>query len=293
MDFKENAKNIQAQFEKLGAKVELSEIETKLKQLVNDFRVPDKEASKTVISMLLKKYNIAKQDFYKGLGAEEIKIETIKEAEKWINLHVKVVQLWDANSETIAQVGLIGDETGTIKFTKWAKAGLSAMEEGKSYHLKNIVTSEWQGQYSVNFNKTSVIIPLQYDVEVSSKPVEFSGAMVDIQSGSGLIKRCPECNRALSKGSCGEHGRVEGIYDLRIKAVLDNGEAVQEILLNREATEALTGLTLDKAKDMVTEALDTAVITEAISQQLVGRYFKASGQKLDRFILVENIEKEV
>jgi len=57
---------------------------------------------------------------------------------------------------------------------------------------------------------------------------------VDVQSGSGLIKRCPECNRALVKGACGEHGKVEGVYDLRIKAVLDDGEKVQDILMNRK-----------------------------------------------------------
>jgi replication factor A1 len=156
-----------------------------------------------------------------------------------------------------------------------------------------VTTSEWQGQYSIQLNKTSEIMPIKEDIEVGLTPVEFSGAIVDIQSGSGLIKRCPECNRALVKGACGEHGKVEGIYDLRVKAVMDDGERVQEILLNRETTEALTGITLEKAKEMATEALDQAVVLDEIKSMLVGRYFVVTGAKLDRFILVETIKQDV
>jgi replication factor A1 len=189
---------------------------------------------------------------------------------------------------------LLGDESGTLKFTKWAKASaLATIEEGKSYLFKNITTSEWQGQYSVKLNKTSEIIPIKEDIEVGSTPVEFSGAIVDIQSGSGLIKRCPECNRALVKGACGEHGKVEGRYDLRVKAVMDDGVRVQEILLNRETTEALTGITLEKAMEKATEALDQAVVVDMIKNMLVGRYYVVTGAKLDRFILVETITQDV
>ncbi|MFZ2409977.1 MAG: replication factor A, partial [Candidatus Methanoperedens sp.] len=147
--------------------------------------------------------------------------------------------------------------------------------------------------FSVMLNKTSEIIPITEDIAVSSTPTEFSGAIVDLQGGSGLIKRCPECNRALVKGACGEHGKVEGLYDLRVKAVMDDGERVQDILLNREITEALTGITLDKAKEMATEALDQAVVLDMIKSKLVGRYYVVSGAKLDRFLLVESIKPDV
>jgi len=74
----------------------------------------------------------------------------------------------------------------------------------------------------------------------------------------------PRMQPALVKGACGEHGKVEGVYDLRIKAVLDDGEKVQDILMNREITEAFTGITLDKAKEMATEALDQGVVLDVI-----------------------------
>jgi replication factor A1 len=289
---KEIAKQIEARFLELGVKIPASEIETQLNQLVTKFKVPPEEARRNVINSLLMKHNIPKSEFFTPRETPQVKASEIKEDGKWVTLRAKVVQLWEATQESISQVGLLGDESGTIKFTKWTKAGLPAVEEGKCYIFKNIISSEWQGQFSVKLNKTSEIIPIKEDIAVGSTPTEFSGAIVDIQSGSGLIKRCPECNRALAKGACGEHGKVEGIYDLRIKAVLDDGEKVQDILLNREITEALTGITLEKAKEMATEALDQAVVLDMIKSKLVGRYYVVSGAKLDRFILVNSIKQD-
>ncbi|NPV61203.1 MAG: replication protein A [Methanotrichaceae archaeon] len=222
---------------------------------------------------------------------KELKVVEIEEPGRWIDLRVKVVQLWDSSSDSISQAGLIGDETGSIKFVKWARAELPDLAEGKSYLLNNVATDEFQGRFSVKLNRTSHIQELEEDIEVGSQSVEFSGALVDIQKGSGLIKRCPTCKRSLSKGICGEHGKVEGTYDLRIKAVLDDGRRVQDILLNRETTEHLVDMTLEEAKQMAMEALDHEIVRSSIENKLLGRYFSVKGPRVDRYILVEAIEE--
>ncbi|MFA4957620.1 MAG: replication factor A [Candidatus Methanoperedens sp.] len=284
---------IEARFLELGVKVETSEIDTKLDQLINKFKVPPEEARRNVINYFLKKHNIPKSEFFTPRETPQVKASEIKEDGKWVTLRGKVVQLWDTNHESLSQSGLLGDESGTIAFKKWTKANLPSVEEGKSYLFKNVATSEWQGRFSISLNKTSQIIPIPEDIEVGNTLTEFTGAIVDVQSGSGLIKRCPECNRALVKGACGEHGKVEGVYDLRIKAVLDDGEKVQDILMNREITEAFTGITLDKAKEMATEALDQGVVLDVMKNKLVGRYYVVVGRKLDRFILVDSIKLDI
>ncbi len=289
---KEIATKIEARFSELGVKVQPNEIETRLDKLINQFKVPPEEARRNVINYFLKIHNIPRTEFFEKRETPQVKVSEIKEDGKWITLRCKVVQLWESNQESISQVGLIGDESGTMRFTKWKKANLPSVEEGKSYLFKNVITSQWQGQFSIKLNRTSEIVPIKEDIEVGSTTVEFSGAIVDIQSGSGLIKRCPECNRALVKGACGEHGKVEGQYDLRVKAVLDDGEKVQDILLNREITESLAGITLEKAKEMATEALDQAVVLDLIKQKLVGRYFIVTGARLDRFMLVDSIKPD-
>jgi len=224
-------------------------------------------------------------------ATQQVTVAQINEPGLWIDLKVKVAQLWETNSEAISQSGLLGDETGAIKFVKWVKADLPKLEEGKSYLLKNLVTDEFQGRFSVKLNRTSQIEPLDVDVEIGSIAAEFSGALVDVQKGSGLIKRCPVCKRSLAKGVCSEHGKVDGTYDLRIKAVLDDGRRVQDMLINRETTERLLNLTLEEAKQMAMEALDHEVVHSLIESKLVGRYYSVTGPRIDRYLLVESINE--
>jgi len=287
---KEIAKEIEERFRQKGYNIPINEIESRLDKLLNEFKVPLEEARRSVVNYFLKEYNIPIGDFFPQQGeTPTLKVSDIKSDGKWINISAKVAQLWDNTHESIDQVGLIGDETGTIKFVKWAKAELPPLVEGKSYLFKNVVTDSYQERFQIKLNKTSQIEEIQEDIEIGTQTVEFSGAMVDIQSGSGLIKRCPECNRALIKGVCGEHSKVEGSYDLRIKAVMDDGVSVQDSLLNREISEQLTGITLDEAKQMATEELDQEVVFKKFKEKLLGRYYLVKGPKLDRSILVEDI----
>jgi replication factor A1 len=224
-----------------------------------------------------------------GGQVQEMKISEIAESARWIDLRAKVVQLWDPTSEAISQTGLIGDDSGVIKFVKWAKSDLPDLVEGESYLFKNVVTDEFEGRFSVKLNRTSGFEPLEEEIEVSPQEAKFTGAIVDVQKGSGLIKRCPVCRRMLTKGVCGEHGKQEGTYDLRIKAVLDDGLKVQEVLINRERTESLVGISMEEAKTMAMEALDHEVVRGIIGEKLLGRYYTVSGPTVDRYILVETI----
>jgi ssDNA-binding replication factor A large subunit len=221
----------------------------------------------------------------------ELKVADISEPGTWVDVRVKVVHLWKAASDAISQSGIVGDNTGSLRFVKWAKSGLPDLVEGKSYHLENVVTDEFQGRFSIKLNRTSQVTELEEEIEVGSKSFEFTGAMVDVQKGSGLIKRCPKCERSLSKGICRipEHGKVDGIYDLRIKAVLDDGQRVQDIIINRETTERLIGLTLEDAKKMAMDTLDHEVVRSLIEERLLGRHYTVTGPRIDRYMLVETI----
>lgn len=277
---REIAEQLKVRFSEMGLEVPLEEIEKKLEELIKRFRVPVEEAKRSVLSQYAKERK----------SADLVKVKDIQSEGRWISLKTKVVQLWPSESKSIAQSGLIGDDTGIIRFVSWVKSDLPPVEEDKCYMLKNVVTDEWQGRYSVKLTRSTEIIPLEEYIEVSSLVEEIVGAIVDIQSGSGLIKRCEFCNRALLKGSCGEHGKVDGLYDLRIKGVIDDGKIVQEILLNREIIENLIGITLDEAKKMAAEALDQSLVLDAFQERLIGRYFSIKGPRVGRYILVEHIK---
>jgi replication factor A1 len=242
------------------------------------------------IEKLAEAVEVAGGDFIPAARESELwNIADLKESNQWATIRGKIIQLWENSHESIEQTGLIGDETGVIKFTNWASSELPDMEEGKSYILKNVVVDEWNGRFAVTLNRSSLIEELDEDIKVGASTSTYSGAMVDIQTGSCLIKRCPQCKRALVKGACPEHGKVKGEYDLRIKAVLDSGTSTQDVLINRELTEGLVGLSLDNAIAMAADALDPGVVLDKLKHELVGRYYIVSGHKLDRYILADSI----
>ena len=228
-----------------------------------------------------------------GGDSEDREIGSIDAPEEWVNVTAKVTQLWEPRSESVSQVGLLGDPSGTLKFTKWAKSDLPELEEGAVYRLENVVTDEYEGQFSVKLNRTTTIEELDEEMEVGDDAITVEGALVDIQRGSGLIKRCPEegCTRVLQNGRCSEHGEVEGEFDLRVKAVIDDGNAVHETIFDREATAELAGISLDEAKEMAMDALDTTVVADEIREGVLGGYYRVEGPTLGRYVLANEFER--
>jgi replication factor A1 len=271
--------------------VDADEVEERLENLVNEYRVPLDEARRSVTNSYLEDAGMERDELGRG-GSESVLVNDIDEDEQWVDLRVKLVDLWEPRSDSISQVGLVGDESGTIKFVSFKTSELPELEEGACYELSNVVTDEYEGNYSVKLNRTTQITELDEEIEVGDNADTVEGALVDIQSGSGLIKRCPEedCTRVLQNGRCSEHGQVEGEFDLRIKGVLDDGETVTEIIFDREATEELTGMGLEEAKDMAMDALDTTVVAEEMADDVLGRYYRVTGPTFGRYVLVDEME---
>ncbi|WP_435126511.1 replication factor A [Halobaculum sp. D14] len=290
-DLRSHAEEIREQFSD-HLDLTVDDVEERLDSLVNEYRVPVDEARRSVVNSYLDEADLDRDELGAG-GAEQVLVGDIDEDEQWVDLRVKVVDLWDPDHDSIAQEGLLGDESGTTRFVSFATSELDELEEGASYALGNVVTDEYQGSYSVKLNRTTTITELDEDVEVGEDSSEVEGALVDIQSGSGLIKRCPEedCTRVLQNGRCSEHGQVDGEFDLRIKAVIDDGEQVHEVVFNEEATTELTGISLDEAQQMAQDALDTTVVAEEMADMVVGRYYRVHGPTLGRYVLADEFEQ--
>jgi replication factor A1 len=273
--------------------ITVEDVHERLDTLVNDYKVPADEARRSVTSTYLDEAGMERDQLSGGGGNERKQVSDVDAPEEWIDLTAKVVDLWDADSDAVAQVGLLGDPTGTIKFTKWSKSDLPDLEEGQVYDLRNVVTDEYQGRFSVKLNRTTVIEESDEDIEVGDDQATVEGALVDIQSGSGLIKRCPEddCTRVLQNGRCSEHGEAEGEFDLRIKGVVDDGVDVHEVIFDKEATEAFTGITLEEAKEMAMDALDTTVVADKMRKETLGQYYRVTGPTFRRYVLADEVEE--
>mgnify|MGYP006270258735 CR=1 FL=1 len=276
------------------------DVADKIAGVIDEYGIPASEAYRSVKNNYMSKHGLEPNDLGEGEGDGEsnqgnshVLVGEINQDEQWVDVTVKVDQLWEPNSDSVGQVGLVGDESGKIKFLAWAKSDLPELEEGQSYELTNVVTDEYQGDYSIKLNKTTGINPIDDDVEIGENSETMSGAIVELKSGSGLIARCAaeNCTRTVTNSPCSEHGKVDGENDLRIKAVLDTGREAQTLIFNEEATEELTGISLSDAEEMARENYDRECVAREIQDMIVGLYYEVTGPMLGEYLLVNSWEE--
>jgi replication factor A1 len=107
--------------------------------------------------------------------------------------------------------------------------------------------------------------------------VTVSGNVVSVRPGSGIISRCPECSRVIQKGSCRVHGKVEGIRDMRIKAVIDDGTGALSVMFPRELAEIVYGKTLEEAEQIMFSDVSKDAVYEDLKRFLTGRCLAVRG----------------
>lgn len=182
--------------------------------------------------------------------------------------------------------GRLGDQTGVSRFTAWEPLPLEA---GQVYTISNAYTREFRGvpelQLStgteaelITDSKIPSVDQLTEGVATTIEKLEQRGGAVDVtltgfilevKEGSGLIFRCPECNRVLQSGTCMLHDRQNGKPDLRTKAILDDGTGSLHLILGRETTEQILGYSLEQALDKVKETYSPEVVQEELQDKLV------------------------
>lgn len=208
------------------------------------------------------------------------------------SVRAKVIQDWEVSHDRMLQTGLLGDETGTIKFVIWKEEGKDRLELDAVYNIYYATVDEYNGRLSLALN-TAMYIPDEGDIEVGRNESETRGALVHIGPGSGLIKRCPVegCNRTLSRQNyCPVHEiQPEFRYDLRLKGVLDDGVRAKNVLMQREVVERLAGITLEEAVGIAeTNPLGMDEIFYRIRNTVLGRYYTCSGSEFDGRLLVNS-----
>ncbi|MEM0203732.1 MAG: replication protein A [Archaeoglobaceae archaeon] len=254
--------------------VKKSDIEKRLKLLIFEFKVPEEEARRTVINGLRREFDISRESLRYPLT----KISEL-EPGKWVSVKAKVLQLWNATNASIAQWGVIGDETGTARFVIWAKSGKGRVEENKCYLFEKVVVDEFAGVKSVKVTSISEVKEIDEEIDVSEGgEIEAVGALVSISPNSGLVQVCKNCGRITKAGICKEHGKVETTEVLRLRGVLDDGEKTYDVEFSENAIKSLTDLDLATAKKLAFEHLDRGIVLSELKRKLLGRYLRVSGE---------------
>ena len=105
----------------------------------------------------------------------------------------------------------------------------------------------------------------------------LEGHVLAIREGSGLIFRCPECNRVLRSGQCMVHGKQQGTPDLRTKLLFDDGTGALQLFLNRELTEQVLGRDMESCLELVRESYTPETIIDDLEQALLLKPLKVEG----------------
>ena len=181
--------------------------------------------------------------------------------------------------------GIMADDTGKIQYSAWNDFSL---KEGETICVKNAYIRSWKGipqlnlgdrcevsRVNVDFETVDTASPLKTVDEVSriggGLDITIEGLIVDIKAGSGLIRRCPQCNRSILNGTCTAHGQVEGIPDLRLKVVVDDGTGAIGAIINRTDTEKLTGVSMAAAQGLASVQGEGIVGREMAGKALMKR----------------------
>jgi replication factor A1 len=189
--------------------------------------------------------------------------------------------------------GVIADQSGRIQFTSWSDF---KVKQGDILKISKATVKGWRGIPQLNFDDRSDVTKVKEKFpsveelgkvsammisEIASKggaaDATVRGAIIEVRDGSGLIMRCPECKRALQKGNCKVHGRTEGIPDLRIKAIVDDGSGAVSVVIGRELTEKLADTTLDEAMETAKKAMNLDVVKDSIEEKLMLKVVTISG----------------
>lgn len=229
------------------------------------------------------------------IGAADFSVKTVGCV---LQLAHREVMVRGRQSKVVS--GVLGDETGRLPFTAWIE--LPGIDIGSIIRIEGAQIRVFRGMPSVNIlssTRVSLVkpeeteklaftfesavkdpLPLKIE-EIDSRDSMFDvaavGNLISIRPGSGIISRCPECGRVIQKASCRVHGKVEGIRDMRIKAVLDDGTGSISVTFSRELAEAIYGKTLEEAEQLMFSDVSKDAVYEDLRRFLTGRCLAVRG----------------
>ena len=221
------------------------------------------------------------KDLRSGLGSVIVTARITEINERQANVNGETKKVFSGN---------LADETGKAQFTSWHDFNI---KKGDVMQISGGYIKSWKGIPQLTFDQNAKVKKLDKskipkgELEINKMPlhqlvekrgaldVEVEGTVIEIRPGSGLINRCPECNRTLINDECSIHGSVKGIPDLRIKIVVDDGTGAVSAVLNREITENLLGKTLEECK-----GIDEKILLDEINLMLFANKINMQGNAL-------------
>jgi len=208
---------------------------------------------------------------------------------KIISIETKNIQT--QNEAKIVFSGMLADDTGKIQFSAWKDFELKS---GETIKIENAYIKGWRGIPQLNLGERAEVSRVDDTFEIADAgsnnktvaeilkvggglDVTITGTAIDLRTGSGLIKRCPECNRSVLSDECVAHGKIVPVPDIRMKLVIDDGTGAINAIVNRDDTERLTGISVFTAVSEAKKHGDPEVVTKMIEEKILIKDISVTG----------------
>ncbi len=234
------------------------------------------------------------------------KIEDLRDGSRDVEIVVEIQKMIrrdfqgkDGESKSVWS-GDVADPTGKCRCSMWEEPPFDFESTPVVVRIKGARVRAWQGVPDITVDNQSQIevlaaAPWGNDVDLTNNFVEVNleelvtgasrvgistqGNVVSIREDSGIIYRCTECRRVLRDGECATHGAQEGNKDLRLRMVLDNGKSTISLIVNKEASESLTGMTQEEVSSRIAENGSMQFVQE-LRERILGRELVARGRTI-------------
>jgi len=225
----------------------------------------------------------------------------LKEGEPAVHTLIRIIEshqqeINTKNGPRTIVTGIAVDSSAKLPFTSWVPS--PELRTGNTVEVKNAYVRSWQGIPNINIGEFTSIshsktviddndiarvmdpIPIRLD-KITGRDgafdVSIKGNIISVKPGSGLITRCPECNRVIQKNICRVHGSVEGRNDMRIKSILDDGTGALTVVLDAYLTRKVTGYSIEKAREVAAANMNPSAVEEKIRKKLMGLSMRLRG----------------
>jgi len=232
-------------------------------RLTNDYGVSPEDALRSVEATIKTRKGITSSLPGIPVDAGDLDIDTVENLATRakmdaVAVRVKAVKLFVPNHPRMAQAGIIGDATGTCKFTTWKdKTNPEPFVEGTCYEIQWANKDEYNGRTQLNTTQAEVK-PWNEDIVVKRTDRDTITGFTTKVLGAGLVNRCPveKCRKPLTITAggffCIDHGIQENsIPDLRARVIVDQGDQAQIVYLSAQVLEGLTGFSVKDAEEIV------------------------------------------
>ena len=101
------------------------------------------------------------------------------------SVRAKVIQEWEVTHDRMLQSGILGDETGTIKFVIWKEQGKEKLTVGAVYSVFYAQVDEFNERLSLNITGATIMQEEGDIATVTGGDAEIRGALVHIAPDPG------------------------------------------------------------------------------------------------------------